>query len=150
MAYSVGAKTDVADAEDEVDVKTEIKVDRQLKCVLMRPNGKQELVLNDFSQYTVIKFCKQLMSSVKDEHTLCQIKNEHHINDFTNPVDNADILSHRIEDAISNDVKTVYFVIASIDKVSKSFLPNTAKLFLFELICVILDNSHYSAIHQCM
>ena len=117
--YDVDTKTNVVDDEDEVDVKTEMKVDQQLKCVVLRPNDKQqEFVLNDFSQYTVIKFCQQLMSRVEDEHILCQIKNSENINDLSNPIDNSDILSHRIEKAIDNNYEIVYFVIAPIGKVS--------------------------------
>ena len=113
----MNAKSDGAEAE--VEVKTEIKTHEALTCVVVGLKSKQKFVLDHSSQYShaMINFCKRLMSNVKDEHILCQIQNEHDINNFSDAVDNVDVLSHRIENAIDNDVETVYFVIASIEKV---------------------------------
>ena len=113
----MNAKRDGTD--DDVEVKTEIKKNQALTCVVMGLKSKQKFVLAHSSQYShsMINFCKQLMSNVKDEHILCQIDNEDDINNLSDAVDNADVLSHRIENAIDNDVDTVYFVIVPIEKV---------------------------------
>ena len=128
-----------AKIDDEVEVKTELKTHQELKCVVMGLDGKQEFVLDHSSQYThsMINFCKQLMSNVKDEQILCQIANERDVNNLSNPVDNVDVLSHRIEYAIDNDVKIVHFVIASIEKVPLYHLRcNQLSLTDHDCLCV--------------
>ena len=127
---NVDAKTDPFQLDDEVEVTTEKKVDGVLKCVVMTLNTKEEHNLNHSSYYSIIKFCKKLMSKVKDEHTMCQIKNERDINDLSNPIENVDALSRRLEYAINDNVETVYFIIAPIEKVSPyTILSGTVKIF---------------------